>query len=909
LTQLLQEAPAADGGSAGEEQPKPLRVLHVLSRPRTHDGEPPAAYAFDATCEALVTEGALWHEPFTSGTLALLEARLRSCDRPVHAIHFDGPVDIIDGGSYLVLTDSTGEEVPVPTAVLARAAAQVGIAVLSVDAREYRSSSSPITASEGLLRVAREATSVGLASVVGLCEIADPWISAACFREIYRGCVRGLTLGQALIETRKKMQSSAQSSQFTARDVAFHAWPLPVHYGAQDVAFFSQPHGIVEAHTSQVAVEIARRLFGFSARMLPPALTSGADGVLFEVAARIASDFASGAAAAVSVTGDDGSGRTRFAHRLCWHLAQADAIRHAFYFDYARDFFTADDILKMVTPIAAVADSGSDCGRCIFVLDGILDVHRDGEPASPEQLRELEHFLGQLLARGHAILATGSEPVPSGSITFRNWRLAPLSSAERMMVSARVLREHRLDSVESDCAWRDLLASLGGNPWLIEKTLPLLQERSVAELAAELAIKLRRDEPDHVIERYFAWRWNELPSHSQQLYRLCSALDSVYLELLSIAIDRQSGFQPARDLMAELGQESARFADVLDGWERNGLVIRSGYGRILDPRALRFAQHLHARADDALETSFNLCLCEGIRLAAQSALREPGSPIAHHLLEKRGRWVRPLERAWFCGGRMTFAATLEPLEQLMRQAKLDRELALWLLDVLGRAAAARPDDAAGQEQLAWLSVAAMAAPADDAVSPALAAAALEWWEWLKSTNRLDESRIPSLIRAAHFLETYFQKRADWARCASVCELVYPVLKRHQAWYAAVRSLQSLARHRLKLGESEAAERAETMLLEEIPYDGSPPGVREQILLGVLLARVARGIKDRSLLADLRAVDAEQGRLKGVLDRVEAEMGDDGDVRSESRCTDRVRQAVGQRSCAQAEHGSVGSRVE
>jgi len=882
-----------NGGTHEKPLEQPLRILHIVSRPKTPESQPEAqprddagaaSLAFDASCDSLRTEGALDWEIWHPAGWETLAQRLASPERPIHIVHFDGPIRLDEGSASLILTGSDLQPIPIAVSSIARTLAQAGGALLSIDSRAHSCSGSDVSYHEALLDIAREALAAGLDNVLGLSELCDPWTSAECFAEVYRFCVRGLSLGQAVVEARKALQTKTQAARFTAKPVPFHAWPLLIHYATRPVRFFSEPHAIVEAQESQAAQRIGARLFGFSGPGGPPRTGQDADGPVCQIVAHVRGQMAAARPAAVVLSGSAGTGKTHTAHRVCWHLAQSQAIDYAFCFDFTRDHFSRADVLAMIAPVLRATSDDSDEVRqrlrqlrCAFVLDGLPEAWAGATGAEASMYQELRGLMDEFLAEGHLVLILGRSQIPDAS-SYRQWTLPSLSDLEVKVLAATTLRSHKLERLEEEDGWHELLTSLRGNPWLILKALPLLHAKAPRELARQIEERLWARAPDSLTDAFFEWQFEELPQHSQLMLLLCSSLDGAYLEMLSVAADQEDCPAPVRALMNRVGSGQGKFADEISLWSRHGFTVRTPYGHVIDPRVSPFLRSRREIARELDEDPWPLCfsqwVCEAVRLVTQGVLAQPTSPLGPRLLAHRRQWVPHLERLWSAHDFNGFMGVIQAFERLLKQAGLEREGAAWMLDLLGRTPVATPQDSTPEGAIAWLGLAARALQLEEATASAVIAQGSESWSaWLLQAPMPPASAadLAKFRHAARFLELYFQRRGAWARAMEVCQRLASALASHEIWSGFIQALQSLSRYQLQSGRTAEAYATEQRILDEVPYDDAPSGVKEQSMLGVLAARVARGVCDQELLDRVRELDAERGRLEGVLDRLQADI--------------------------------------
>ncbi|HKX29427.1 MAG TPA: hypothetical protein VJ302_17180 [Blastocatellia bacterium] len=870
-----QAATAAAGPPAGNA---PLRILHVVSRARAELLSFTSSNAFNWATDSFGAEGAIDYEVWAAGTWEQLRDRLADRRRPVQIVHYDGPLTLT-GDSASILLDGAGHDVEsIPVADLSQTLIDNRIAVLCVDARGYFRDTQPIRASIGLSAVASAAGRQGLGNLIGLGHLTDPWTSGHCFQLVYTRLAAGLSVGQAVVEARKALQSRAEISRFTPESLPFHPWSLLVHYGGQPVTFFKSPQTWVGLQDSQTLARTRQRLLGFKSSYLPPLANSTGDGQCLAVIGRLGDSRA-----ALALVGEPGSGKTHLAHRIGLYLAQHELIDFGFYFDFGLDFYSANTMLEMIAPVLGLTpDRKSEIRaklsgfHCCFVLDDL----REREDLDEEALFELmDGLMRELIADGHIVIITGrsrSHPLSSG---FSEIQLSPLPPIEQQILAADCLRARNLAVRDLGQDWMKLLPVLRGHPFLIKQTLPLLSAASSGELIEKAALHLAQDRSP--VDSFYEWQWAGIPFHWRRLLLMCSRVEGLLLEMLMIACDQKEPFAPARSLFALLGADSAAFSEGLELWERAGFIVRSHQGRIVDPRCLLFLADKQppSIAGDAESNSellhFSQVLCEGIRLLSPQALDQRNQTISHYLLMNRRQWVEHFERLWFAHDYRGFIGAKQAFDQLLLQAKIGEESAAWSLSLLERSPEISAGDEIGLEaRLSWLALAVRAMGKDQAHTHArLVSGAAAWQSWFdRLPAPIDRSQAPLFQQVSVFLAHFYQKSNNWTAAIAVGEKAYRMYMQYRAWPRAIQTLKSLTRYHLELGESERALDAEEKILADIPYADSPPGFYAQQLFDVALARVTRGASApaQSVLDKLKAMD-EARRFGDLLEGLQADI--------------------------------------
>ncbi|WP_437836498.1 NACHT domain-containing protein [Sorangium sp. So ce1153] len=875
---LQQQLGGARQGSEDTRQ-APLRILHVVSRAHRE------ALPFAST-DAL----ALTMEPFGFGidleifahaSWDALCKRLADRARPVHIVHYDGPV-LLDGATPRVVLDPSGEE-PVPVAVTDFASALVEnrVAVLAFDARGYLEGRLPVAAAPALAAVARAARAARLKNIIGLSHVTDPWTSGRCFRLVYGQLTAGLTLGRAVVEARRALQESAETSRFTSHPVPFQSWPLLVHYGGQHVKFFDAAQPRLPPEESPSLARARDRLWGFKATLLPPLVEDAGD----RQAVAVLGVLGQGRRAVV-VTGRAGTGKTHLAHRVALYLAQRDIIDFAFCFDYVADFYSADSMLEMMAPVLGLepnrrveARAALRKRRCCFVLDDLPEIS-DEDPRAARSAALLD-LVREWIADGHIVLITGSRRLATLPSELVEVELEALSTIEQRVLTAPLLRANELAGRDRDEDWPKLLATTAGHPFLLKHVVPLLAGLTTRDLVEEIG--RRTIGRPSLVDSFYEWQWADMPRQWQHLLLLASEVEGLFIEMLMVVVDRNEPFEPAKRLLAAFGDEKAAFSDGFSCWQRSGFLTRLAHGHVVEPRCLPFLEDKRKQrspssgVEDDLRLAFSQTLCEGLRMLSTHLQRGQGDPaLTRYLLVNRRHWVPHLERLWFREEHRAFLSTKHAFDLLLRQAQLGGESAAWSLDVLARSPAPRvghgelPDAA-----LAWLALAidALAARgASEARALVDGAAAWERWARALAPDSLDNRGAASLQRVAAFLDPLYRARRDWRAAIAINEKALSVAERFGAWPSVIQALKALALCHTELGEPEKTSSYEQKIVDEIPYTDAPPGFQAQQLFEVAMARASRGAyaEARAVVARLSAM-GDADRFGDMLEGLKADL--------------------------------------
>ncbi len=891
----------------------PLRVLHLIARPQLLNEPASSSCGLQLATRFASAEGAVDYELLPFNDWQQLQRRLADDERPVHIVHYDGPLLTESRQVSLLLAGNAQQPdwqsdrqpeplVSVSVEQLATTLVEAGVSLLALDARGYFTAaglqatldnpqmpSETLSAAEGLALVARAAERQGLGNVIGLGQDCDPWTSGACLQAVYQQILSALPLAQAIVEARKLLQAQTKSSRFSAEPLEFHPWPLLQHYGDQTLTFFEQPQNLAEPQESLLLQQLQHKLLGFQSRYLPMQAQPLGDGQGLAALQSLSESRA------VFLSATAGWGKTQSLHTLSHYLLQSHSVDYGFYFDFREDDYSSATLLEMIAPVLGLAPQQRQQARnkladirACFVFDNLPARLESSKSAGANRQQErdcreesfpsLSDFIVELQSDGHLIMAAG-EQLPDGlAVDFTELALAPLPALEQQQLAVRVLRQSALESQQQPY-WQDFLQSLQGCPLLIQRVIPLLKHSSLEPLTEQVnqlfegPLEQGADESTPAInleERFYAWRWQQLPQRWQQLLLLSAQVDGLLLEMLMIVCDRPQTFSPAQSLFELLGVAEAapKVAEGLDLLELSGFIQATPAGRVIDNRCRQFllqqlqqadAQHLH---EDSLQLCFSQVICEGLRVLGQHVLKQQNPSLSQSLLMHRRSWAQQLERLWFAGDYQGFMAAKSLLDQLLQQANLSADSAAWSLDLLRRSAPVSiADDSSDQAKLCWLALAIQALAQAEVEDLEFLLPGIRLWQcWIDQlAPEPEKSQLPLFQQAAILLESYYQKTSDWSACMAVSQRAYEIYLAYQAWPRVIQCLKSQARSAFELQQDAQGLSLEDKILNDIPYVDAPAGFQLQQWLDVAVARVGRGALQagQQLLDRLPSLDTNQ----------------------------------------------------
>ena len=462
---------------------------------------------------------------------------------------------------------------------------------------------------------------------------------------------------------------------------------------------------------------------------------------------------------------------------------------------------------------------------------------------------------------------------------------APLSFAEQQLLIANRLRQLGINKPPQQ-AWYDTLAKVNGNPWLIEQLTPSLSQNK-PETFDGLLTELS-DNSDKV-GCFYQYQWQLLDKTSQRLLLLASEVNGLLLEMMMIAFD-QKGAQSQTvnikdELLSYLGDSDKSFGDYIAQWQQAGFVALYPHGRLLDSRCLSFlkGQHEHSFAElseqkDKIDLCFSQLLCQGLSMLSRHVLNEPNPNISNNLLLNRRQWVKHFERLWFNQDFRGFMAVKQVFEQLLAQAKILQDMNEWLFDLLKRTEPVVLGEQGDNPmaQLSWLALGANTmtdANNQAAEHTHFATMAERSQTWLdEKAENIAQQDLPLMQQVVTYLDKFYQQKTQWQACVTVCEIALGLYQQHQAWQRVIDISRTMSRCYQQLGQSAKALECEQLIINDVPYDDAPDGFKQQQLMDVLFARLARKelTAAQALLDELKQ-QLDMGPMMGMLEGVQCDI--------------------------------------
>lgn len=871
------------------DEHKPLHLLVWVSRPESMALPFASSNSINMMLDAVSAGGIFDVDVHFNESWGELKNYIEGRKNIVHIFHYDGPVIIQNDQIFFSSNHSRDELIPLTSLAQLLVANRAG--ALFVDARIYIKDNQTITANEGLALIAQVAQQQGLRNIIGLAYITNPWFSQSCFQSIYTQIARGFSLAQAVVEARKSLQKQPQENLVGYQSVQFHSWSLLVHYGAQPVIFFDAPQKLLEDEAISPGLHYTHnKLFGFNSSLLPPLFRSVSDGQALTMIEKLHRATQDGRAEAVAIHGETGSGKTQMAYLICSYLAQKDYIDYAFYFNFSEYEYTRENILGMIAPLVDTepgeftkTEKSINQRRCCFVLDQLNSSEINPSEAKLVYWSELSRFALGLVSAGHHVFFVSEKESPFQHLISYTLVLRPLFREECEILATKRLYSIGLKHIKSDKHWDKLLEISRGNPWLLNKAIPLLSRISTKELTADLEDLFHPHQHGSLKHRFFEWQWTTLESSSQALLKLISSVRGLLLEMLLAVAERPQAFAPVKVLLDHLGCER-QFSTYIEIWFLSGFVQHTSLGRSLDPEIYYFLEKkivsVARENDGEISFLFNQWLCEAIRLLAQHLVKNPNSDLFNYLLNQRRKWVIACEDLWYKKDYRGFFNVKNAFDEVLKQAQLIGESTTWSLDLLERSPIALPHTLLLSEtiecdgQVAWLALATeilRLAEAKDV--DCIIFGAEQWRIWVEDlTQPLNQAYLRLFQQATVFLEIFYQSREQWHDCLAITKKAHSVYAEHKAWHKVIQVLKLLAAYSTKLGEREQTLDFENKIINDIPYEEAPPGFKLQNFRDILFARINRSDLPaaQTLLNELRK-DQEAEKLSSILDSAQCEI--------------------------------------
>jgi hypothetical protein len=832
--------------SRGLGPSSPLRALRVVDRQPDKRGG--GARGLRMQADLLRYGGALAVELLVESSGPALLARLSRDAGVPHVVHLCGRLEARGDSKRIEFGD--GSE-GIDSKALFDALARSAVDAVLLDIRVARGEDRAVRAG-----LALDALRSGVSNVVLLAENADAITAERCFHELYVSFAAGLGVHRGVVEARKRLQKAFldEANACQGRPYGLQPWSLLTHYGRKDVVFLSQPAAPTELEDSPPFASARGKMFGFLGDYLRGEAFHGGEADCMSALAALERGV-------VPVfVGPSGSGKTRALHACALSRAVEGDTQAAFYWDFAAEDYTANDVIQMMAGVLgverpeeaerhAVLDKVAEA-RGVLVLDNFPgrpeSEPSDGSVATAELLREA-------VARGARCLVScdAATRLPAGGKLDALWQPLPLRALTAVDGPEVVREKLGARTAEEVCA---IAKVAHGNPFLLVKISALASPGGVREAVQACARALGGEgggPPSDPVRAFYSFRWQTLDPRWQRLLVACLDLRDLYLEVLMIASDGPSGLSPRAGELWEALElpPGERFADAMAAWERAGFLIRRPYGRNIDPSAVAFLQQrrgeaLAEAARARIAGPLAALVCEGCATLVRRLRQQQHPWMTQHLISNRALWAKQIESLWFRGDHAPAAESMVALETLLVQARLIRDYAAWAKGMLERTDFERIRGASDPAAVVgWLSLAGAAlAEPPHAALPAIADSLPYWSSWIERASDDGDSDV-LFERVFSFVRQVLDLRGEHAGLKRVSEIAVARFAGRGRTPQLVAALKLLCACEHELGDATASRAVEDRLIHEIDYGGFPAGARDRVVLDLAGMRRKQGQYD------------------------------------------------------------------
>ena len=856
-----------------EEQP--LTILHLLARNcfnkeekkeeratnKIHD-YPSYAYTYYTL---LNKNNALNYRVKNIKDLPQFESQL-SLLKP-HIVHLDCPVLINEETDQVELLLEITSNVEVKTiniVVFCQRLVAYNVHLLTINCRYFSDSFDNYSATKGLAKLAKHSSNYGIGNIIGTSHHADGWLTAQCFTDFYQALTQGLTVAQAVVESRKMRQTSLQISRFTPQPIAFQSWTLLQHYGGQSVRFFRHAHlqKKNDANSENQSIKKMQTIMhGFDSQLLPPESITVNDACLPAVIPILE------LGGKILLSGSQGIGKSHLAHQLSYYLAQSNVVQHCFYFDFRKLFYQPEIMLQMIAPVFDLSSHQSKEveqilaeKQCLFINDNLF-ANKITTSKEVKEFRNLIDFLNSLVGQGQLLLATGEHTKQAKEVGFQNFEIPSLTIQESAILTANIALDHHVNNDDFFQHLAILHRHTQGNPYLMKQAwfwYDIQDIESLEQRFTNYAVKQHDHEPvTHFIEAQF----NAIPPYWRAILLLASEIEGLLLALLMIASESTNDENLWKKFLSLFptdlqSQQYQDFKWTLGVLEKRGLICQQAQGKVLTEQAERYLCRLNINKIldvydvQAIRNSFSQLFCAGICIISNYFTQQQNPTLLHYLLMNRRYYTKFFEQLWFDKNYSEFIKIKISFEKLLEQVGLIHEIAEWALDLLGRS----PSIAVSggilntdnvMSHSAYLHLANSALALEKALQNSeIQIAAKYWYQWVLQQQKIKNNEINKIDivlfhQVTNFLQMYYLKAKKWKKCIDVMEFAHIIYHSKEAWHWDIHVLKVATKCYANSDRPEQALMMEKKILQDIPYENAPDGFWVRQAMDVLLARIDR----------------------------------------------------------------------
>ena len=855
---------AAEEEEVGED--RPLEVLCHLSNVQTA-AVYPAMTDYLNTYVSVLSKGAQAQLNLDSSTCFtdLKESLKRKQTEQIHVFHYHGPLRSTDSNVEVLLGDDW-----VNAKDFIDLLVEHEIPVLFVTPIEH-SEADGIAIPNMIAKLSHQAALSGLNNLIALDHATVPHIAFNVLEVVLEKVADGFELAQAVVEGRKSLLANGIYMLNGNEPLAIGIWSALVHYSQQPMQFFGKACPSDPESNSQLA-PLHEKLFGFQSQMLAPLLVNSSDGYALPFIRSLLSEHQDQPAQISLLHGVTGIGKTHLIHVVNNYLALSDHIDYGFYFDFSKDNYLATDILNMIQEVTGLESLVTNVAelskfKCCIVFDGLSATDMDNN--------DLKALLRQFQDQGqYVILASDIDLSEHFSELATTYELAPLTEYDQHKLISHTLAEKFKHPIDLEHI-APLSSKLQGNPWVIKRVLPLLDSaKGIEQLIDDVEKNLIQPESSTPLrQRLHAWQWRQQPDVLQGLLLLIKDLPGVLFEMISTVCDRSNVFQPAKELLALLGDDAIKVSEAISRLESAGFLQRFPHGHTLSYDCISFVNEQHNQnvEDDDVQRKFAQVICEGVRFLVSAMMKQPNTGISNNLIINRKYWGRYLEIVLHAKDYQLFFTTVEMLRQLFVQVGIEEDLLQWQSSLLSTFEF--NNELSTDDKVAWLMIASSVLNRGIQVDQKVLTPVVKSLElWLSEVQLSDETRLPLFQQIISFLENCYKIDKQWHKRITIMEKAASAYQPYSAWQKLIWAWKNLADSYSALNMSDKVLEFEKFILNEVPYDTAPDEFKIKQFLDIIVARIARHELElaQQLLDELKSTH-ESEQLANVLEGLQCDI--------------------------------------
>jgi hypothetical protein len=680
------------------------------------------------------------------------------------------------------------------------------------------------------------------------------------------------------------MKLEDRKSVLTSRNIGelnFHDWPVPIHYGLQDIRIFADKQDALPLIEKNAYGEIIKNLFSFHGELLNLKGFFGRDREFHS----IESAFRKGRIALAH--GYAGIGKTHLAHQFAsWYVASQGAEK-AFYFNYESETWDKDRIVQLIgrTLDGDGASIRSTMDQLLhhnflLVLDNFETVTGLGGTEgslSDKERTELLEFLREI-SRGRTRVLIGSrgreEWIPNDDVDYVD--VKGLTDQERREFGAVVLKESGLEEKEGDQEYTKLLDYLEGHPYLTQKLLPRLRECSAKEILEEFGREMDSQAKGGSVLKadsmfaLFEFGWKRLPKEWRPIFCALADLKGFIIDTLPVAFDVYEGEVSgwSREFFEALGvRKPNSMEEIFKAGEKAGFYVRQPLGWEVHPAG---PQYLAAKRKDLvwtgekrnqIELYLSKIYCEELVILKIYFDANPQSPLLQRFGQNRNRWGKCLEHLWHKKEYKFFSIGGVEFTLILQRLGMEG----WLYEIFSRLIqdmdiSYMPSPLPPDFARAWFFAALNAIEIKETLDTSTIFQTVQYWkDWVQSP---DNENAPYFGDALSFLNAYCSNTKNWNEAKEISLISLQRNEKKQFYEGILSDLQSLVKFEQNLRNIEKSRKYEDRILNEIPYEKMSAGSKPIAFLEIVVRKIERRelLDALSLLEKLKTLpDAESGK--------------------------------------------------